>query len=173
MVWLCTSTMSLSSPLSSPSLCYHAVVWPFPSPFFHTWVSVTRWGRCNYEFKHVFFISPSGWNKTSLSLDASEEHDGYSSAEDPLHSDAEDDAGKKLVSGSLCLLIAENQIPGLSQPSCRTSLNVLLFYISVRFVQCAGKYTAKADYEKAGAQELMVKSGEMVELIKQEDDGLW
>lgn len=168
MVWLCTSTPSLSSLFSSPPLC--CVVWPLPS-LFHTWVSVTQWGRCNCEFKHVFFISPSGWNKTSLSLDASEEHDGYSSAEDPLHSDAEDD--KKLVSGSLCLLIAENQIPGLSQPSCRTSLNVLLFYISVRFVQCAGKYTAKADYEKAGAQELMVKSGEMVELIKQEDDGLW
>ncbi|XP_029700939.1 guanine nucleotide exchange factor DBS-like isoform X2 [Takifugu rubripes] len=75
-----------------------------------------------------------GWNKTSLSLDASEEHDGYSSAEDPLHSDAEDDAGKKLR---------------------------------------AGKYTVKADYEKAGTQELTVKSGETLELIKQEDDGQW
>lgn len=40
---------------------------------------------------------PSGWNKASLSLDASEEHDGYSSAEDPLNSDAEDDNGKTLV----------------------------------------------------------------------------
>lgn len=39
----------------------------------------------------------SGWNKASLSLDASEEHDGYSSAEDPLNSDAEDDSGKTLV----------------------------------------------------------------------------
>ncbi|CAG05785.1 unnamed protein product, partial [Tetraodon nigroviridis] len=75
-----------------------------------------------------------GWNKTSLSLDASEEHEGYSSAEDPLHSDTEDGASKKL---------------------------------------CAGKYTVKADYEKAGAQELMVKNGETVELIKQEDDGQW
>ena len=46
------------------------------------------------------FISPvcSGWNKTSLSLDASEEHDGYSSAEDPLNSDPEDENAKKLVS---------------------------------------------------------------------------
>lgn len=41
------------------------------------------------------------------------------------------------------------------------------------FTQCAGKYTVKADYEKAGAQELTVKSGETVELIKQEDDGQW
>lgn len=39
-----------------------------------------------------------GWTKTSLSLDASEENEGYSSAEDPLNSDPEDDGGKKLVS---------------------------------------------------------------------------
>ena len=31
----------------------------------------------------------------------------------------------------------------------------------------------KADYEKAGAKDLMVKSGETVELIKQEDGGQW
>ncbi|XP_038576802.1 guanine nucleotide exchange factor DBS isoform X4 [Micropterus salmoides] len=75
-----------------------------------------------------------GWNKASLSLDASEEHDGYSSAEDPLNSDPEDDNGKKL---------------------------------------CAGKYTVMADYEKGGAQELSVKSGEMVQVIKEGDDGQW
>ncbi|KAK9537864.1 hypothetical protein VZT92_005439 [Zoarces viviparus] len=74
-----------------------------------------------------------GWNKTSLSLDASEEHDGYSSAEDPLNSDPEDDIGKKL---------------------------------------CAGKYTVMADYEK-DAQELSVKSGDMVELVKEGEDGQW
>lgn len=80
-------------------------------------------------FKHTFFISPSGWNKTSLSLDASEEHEGYSSAEDPLHSDAEDDAGKKLVNGSLCQVIAENKIPVLfCAGSCWwSSLNVCSF----------------------------------------------
>ncbi|XP_044073326.1 guanine nucleotide exchange factor DBS isoform X7 [Siniperca chuatsi] len=75
-----------------------------------------------------------GWKKASLSLDASEEHDGYSSAEDPLNSDPEDDNSKKL---------------------------------------CAGKYTVMADYEKGGAQELSVKSGEMVQLVKEEDDGQW
>ncbi|KAM7380318.1 hypothetical protein PAMP_003626 [Pampus punctatissimus] len=75
-----------------------------------------------------------GWNKASLSMDASEEHDGYSSAEDPLNSDPEDDNGKKL---------------------------------------CAGKYTVMADYEKGGAQELSVKSGEMVHLVKEGDDGQW
>ncbi|XP_040913774.1 guanine nucleotide exchange factor DBS [Toxotes jaculatrix] len=75
-----------------------------------------------------------GWNKASLSLDASEEHDGYSSAEDPLNSDPEEDSGKKLS---------------------------------------AGKYTVMADYEKGSAQELSVKSGDRVQLVKEEDDGQW
>ncbi|KAM7407167.1 hypothetical protein PAMA_003075 [Pampus argenteus] len=75
-----------------------------------------------------------GWNKASLSMDASEEHDGYSSAKDPLNSDPEDDNGKKL---------------------------------------CAGKYTVMADYEKGGAQEFSVKSGDMVQLVKEGDDGQW
>uniref|UniRef100_A0A667ZRW3 MCF.2 cell line derived transforming sequence like n=1 Tax=Myripristis murdjan TaxID=586833 RepID=A0A667ZRW3_9TELE len=74
------------------------------------------------------------WNKASLSLDASEENDGYSSAEDPLNSDPEDDGNKKL---------------------------------------CAGKYTVVADYERGGAQELSVKSGDMVQLVKEGDDGQW
>ncbi|XP_034429330.1 guanine nucleotide exchange factor DBS-like isoform X3 [Hippoglossus hippoglossus] len=75
-----------------------------------------------------------GWNKASLSLDASEENDGYSSAEEPLNSDPEDDSGKKLS---------------------------------------AGKYTVTVDYENGGAQELPVKSGDMVELVKEGDDGQW
>ncbi|XP_048090520.1 guanine nucleotide exchange factor DBS isoform X3 [Alosa alosa] len=40
-----------------------------------------------------------GWTKASLSMDASEEHDGYSSAEDPLNSDPEDEGVKKLAPG--------------------------------------------------------------------------
>uniref|UniRef100_A0A665UXJ6 Mcf.2 cell line derived transforming sequence-like b n=1 Tax=Echeneis naucrates TaxID=173247 RepID=A0A665UXJ6_ECHNA len=75
-----------------------------------------------------------GWNKASLSLDASEEHDGYSSAEDPLNSDPEDDNGKKL---------------------------------------CAGKYTVIADYEKGNAKELSVKNGDVVQLVREGDDGQW
>lgn len=31
----------------------------------------------------------------------------------------------------------------------------------------------KADYETGGAQELAVKSGDMVQLVKQGDDGQW
>ncbi|KAM6934154.1 guanine nucleotide exchange factor DBS [Xenentodon cancila] len=75
-----------------------------------------------------------GWNKASLSLDASEEHEGYSSAEDPLNSDPEEENIRKL---------------------------------------CAGKYTVMVDYEKGGAQELSVKSGDMVKLVKEGDDGQW
>ncbi|KAM4561115.1 guanine nucleotide exchange factor DBS isoform 1-T1 [Fundulus diaphanus] len=72
-----------------------------------------------------------GWNKTSLSLD---EHDGYSSAEDPLNSDPEDENVRKL---------------------------------------CAGKYTIMADNEIGAAGELFVKSGDMVQLLKEGDDGQW
>ncbi|XP_062302593.1 guanine nucleotide exchange factor DBS isoform X8 [Osmerus eperlanus] len=75
-----------------------------------------------------------GWNKASLSVDASEEHDGYSSAEDPLNSDAEDEGGRKLA---------------------------------------PGRYTVVADYEKGGAQELSVKSGDMVQLIREGEDSQW
>ncbi|XP_070979562.1 guanine nucleotide exchange factor DBS-like isoform X18 [Oncorhynchus clarkii lewisi] len=75
-----------------------------------------------------------GWTKGSLSLDANEENDGYSSPEEPLNSDPEDEEGKKL---------------------------------------CAGKYTVVSDYEKGEGQDLSVKSGETVQLIKEGDDGQW
>uniref|UniRef100_A0A672H9Z3 Mcf.2 cell line derived transforming sequence-like b n=1 Tax=Salarias fasciatus TaxID=181472 RepID=A0A672H9Z3_SALFA len=78
-------------------------------------------------------VLSSGWSKTSLSLDASEEHDGYSSAEDPLNSDPEEENGKK--------------------PS-------------------AGKYTVMEDYEKVG-EDLSVKSGDLVQLVKEGEDGQW
>ncbi|XP_030604779.1 guanine nucleotide exchange factor DBS isoform X3 [Archocentrus centrarchus] len=75
-----------------------------------------------------------GWNKVSLSVDASEENDGYSSGEDPMNSDPEDEVGKKLV---------------------------------------PGKYTVVADCEKTGPQELSVKSGDMVQLIREGEEGQW
>ncbi|CDQ84344.1 unnamed protein product [Oncorhynchus mykiss] len=75
-----------------------------------------------------------GWTKGSLSLDANEENDGYSSTEEPLTSDPEDEGGKKL---------------------------------------CAGKYTVVSDYEKCSTQDLSVKSGETVQLIKEGEDGQW
>ncbi|XP_076579515.1 guanine nucleotide exchange factor DBS isoform X3 [Chaetodon auriga] len=75
-----------------------------------------------------------GWNKASLSVDASEENDGYSSGEDPMNSDPEDEVGKKLA---------------------------------------PGKYTVVADCEKAGPQELSVKSGDMVQLIREGEEGQW
>ncbi|XP_051938178.1 guanine nucleotide exchange factor DBS-like isoform X4 [Hippocampus zosterae] len=75
-----------------------------------------------------------GWNKASLSIDASEEHEGYSSGEDPLKSDPEDDSAKKLYTG---------------------------------------KYTATGDYEKVSSQEVAVKSGDVVELVKEGENGQW
>uniref|UniRef100_A0A8C2WF14 MCF.2 cell line derived transforming sequence like n=1 Tax=Cyclopterus lumpus TaxID=8103 RepID=A0A8C2WF14_CYCLU len=78
--------------------------------------------------------SNSSWNKASLSVDASEENDGYSSGEDPMNSDPEDEVARKLA---------------------------------------PGKYTVVADCEKAGPQELSVKSGDMVELIKEGEEGQW
>ncbi|XP_054864794.1 guanine nucleotide exchange factor DBS-like isoform X6 [Amphiprion ocellaris] len=91
-------------------------------------LSRTRWFSTSSLLQTKF----RGWNKASLSLDASEEHDGYSSAEDPLNSDPEDENGKKLS---------------------------------------AGKYTVMVDYEKG--EELSVKSGDMVQLVKESDDAQW
>ncbi|XP_063999784.1 guanine nucleotide exchange factor DBS isoform X6 [Pogoniulus pusillus] len=81
-----------------------------------------------------------GWSKTSHSLDASEENDGWSSAEDPLNSsDAEEDGGG---GGSEMKLTP-------------------------------GKYTVVTDYEKGVAEEFTVKSGDLVQLIREGEDGLW
>ncbi|XP_057715746.1 guanine nucleotide exchange factor DBS isoform X4 [Corythoichthys intestinalis] len=77
---------------------------------------------------------PKGWTKVSLSLDASEENDGYSSGEEPLNSDTEEDVGQKLI---------------------------------------PGKYTVVADSDKAGPQELSVKSGDVVQLIREGEEGQW
>lgn len=40
-------------------------------------------------------------------------------------------------------------------------------------LQCAGKYTVNADLETSGGQELAVKTGDRVQLVKQGDDGQW
>ncbi|XP_039543699.1 guanine nucleotide exchange factor DBS isoform X4 [Pimephales promelas] len=79
-------------------------------------------------------LCPPGFTKVSLSMDASEENDGYSSAEDPMNSDPEDEGGKKLS---------------------------------------PGRYVVVADHEKSGPQELTVKSGDTVELVREGDDGRW
>ncbi|KAL1022263.1 hypothetical protein UPYG_G00024410 [Umbra pygmaea] len=78
-----------------------------------------------------------GWNKASLSMDASEDNDGYSSPEDPMNSDPEEEGTRKLAVG------------------CR--------------------FTVIADYEKekGGPQDLSVKSGDVVQLLKEGDDDQW
>ncbi|XP_077153101.1 guanine nucleotide exchange factor DBS isoform X9 [Ranitomeya variabilis] len=81
-----------------------------------------------------------GWNRTSQSLEVSEENnDGWSSGEDPINSsDAEDET-------------AETTDKKLSP----------------------GKYTVVADCEKRGLEDLPVKSGDIVQLIREEEDGVW
>lgn len=54
-----------------------------------------------------------------------------------------------------------------------TNLYVTLSSSYLNYEQCAGKYTVMADYEKGAAQELLVKSGDMVQLVKEGDDGQW
>ncbi|XP_039387115.1 guanine nucleotide exchange factor DBS isoform X5 [Mauremys reevesii] len=83
-----------------------------------------------------------GWAKTSHSLDASEENDGWSSAEDPLNSsDAEEEEGED--GGEIKLT--------------------------------PGKYTVVTDYDKKGSEDLAVKSGDLVQLIREGDgeDRIW
>lgn len=41
------------------------------------------------------------------------------------------------------------------------------------YEQCAGKYTVMADFETGAAGPLLVKSGDMVQLMKEGDDGQW
>uniref|UniRef100_A0A5F8GL61 MCF.2 cell line derived transforming sequence like n=1 Tax=Monodelphis domestica TaxID=13616 RepID=A0A5F8GL61_MONDO len=83
--------------------------------------------------------SQKGWTKTSHSLDASEDNDGWSSAEDPLNSsDAEEEGGAGL----------RKLVPG--------------------------KYTVVADHDEKGSPEsLAVKSGDIVDLLHEGEEGLW
>uniref|UniRef100_A0A3P8NAW1 Mcf.2 cell line derived transforming sequence-like a n=1 Tax=Astatotilapia calliptera TaxID=8154 RepID=A0A3P8NAW1_ASTCA len=111
--------------LTFPELCDKDR--PHFSPFVPFFVCVL-----NFSLSDFPIIQPTGWNKASLSADASEENDGYSSGEDPMNSDPEDEVGKKLA---------------------------------------PGKYTVVADCEKAGPQELSVKSGDMVQLIREGEEG--
>ncbi|XP_029505981.1 guanine nucleotide exchange factor DBS isoform X7 [Oncorhynchus nerka] len=101
-----------------------------PGPHTHLHLGRVRW----FSTSSLLQAKRRGWTKGSLSLDANEENDGYSSPEEPLNSDPEDEEGKKL---------------------------------------CAGKYTVVSDYEKGEGQDLSVKSGETVQLIKEGDDGQW
>ncbi|XP_031661382.1 guanine nucleotide exchange factor DBS isoform X10 [Oncorhynchus kisutch] len=101
-----------------------------PGPHAHLHLGRVRW----FSTSSLLQAKSRGWTKGSLSLDANEENDGYSSPEEPLNSDPEDEEGKKL---------------------------------------CAGKYTVVSDYEKGEGQDLSVKSGETVQLIKEGDDGQW
>uniref|UniRef100_A0A3P9JDN0 Guanine nucleotide exchange factor DBS n=1 Tax=Oryzias latipes TaxID=8090 RepID=A0A3P9JDN0_ORYLA len=102
--------------------------------FFRSHILSVRPVKLRGELMTRWSSFPTGWSKASLSADASEENDGYSSGEDPMNSDTEEDAVKKLA---------------------------------------PGKYTVVADCEKAGPQELSVKSGDVVQLIREGEEGQW
>ncbi|CAL8341750.1 unnamed protein product [Boreogadus saida] len=55
-----------------------------------------------------------GWTKASVSLDASGENDGYSSAEEPLNSDPEEEAPKRLSAGKYTV-VADCERPGAQE----------------------------------------------------------
>uniref|UniRef100_A0AAZ3RYC6 Guanine nucleotide exchange factor DBS n=1 Tax=Oncorhynchus tshawytscha TaxID=74940 RepID=A0AAZ3RYC6_ONCTS len=129
-----SDTMSPSPTSNSPPICL--------SPFRNCQKSVKKGEEKKTDAVISDPNSPSspkhkGWNKASFSMDVPEVHDGYSSAEDPMNSDPEDEGGRKLAVGN--------------------------------------RFTVVADYEKekGGPQDLSVKSGDMVQLIKEGGDGQW
>ncbi|XP_075419520.1 guanine nucleotide exchange factor DBS isoform X2 [Tenrec ecaudatus] len=78
-----------------------------------------------------------GWSKTSHSLEASEDNDGWSSAEEPINSsDAEE----------------EGAGPNRLVP---------------------GKYPVVVDQEAAGPEVPSIRSGDTVEVVHENDEGLW
>uniref|UniRef100_A0A669QZV5 MCF.2 cell line derived transforming sequence like n=1 Tax=Phasianus colchicus TaxID=9054 RepID=A0A669QZV5_PHACC len=90
----------------------------------------------------MILLTGPGWAKTSHSLDASEENDGWSSAEEPLNSsDAEEEGGGGGGGNEMKLT--------------------------------PGKYTVVTDYEKGVSEEFAVKGGDLVQLIREGEDGLW
>ncbi|KAF2985782.1 hypothetical protein EK904_009366 [Melospiza melodia maxima] len=89
---------------------------------------------------NCWLFLPQGWAKPSHSLDASEENDGWSSAEEALNSsDAEEEGAGG--AGEIKLT--------------------------------PGKYTVVTDYDKGVSEEFTVKSGDLVQLIREGEDGLW
>ncbi|XP_031956417.1 guanine nucleotide exchange factor DBS isoform X11 [Corvus moneduloides] len=101
---------------------------------------ITSLGGCGTTVAPKYPEKGKGWAKPSHSLDASEENDGWSSAEEPLNSsDAEEEGGGG--GGEMKLT--------------------------------PGKYTVVTDYDKGVSEEFTVKSGDLVQLIREGEDGLW
>ncbi|XP_069493259.1 guanine nucleotide exchange factor DBS isoform X3 [Ambystoma mexicanum] len=78
-----------------------------------------------------------GWARVSQSMDAAEEIEDWSSAEEPINSSDAEEEGP----------------------------------VVMKLV--AGKYNVVSDYEKAGPDELQVKSGDIVQLVHEGEDGVW
>lgn len=56
---------------------------------------------------------------------------------------------------------------------CESLCKYQCFYIYFNNEQTAGKYTVMADYERDSTPELSMKGGDMVQLVKEGDDGQW
>lgn len=52
-------------------------------------------------------------------------------------------------------------------------LNINNLCFSSVCIQTPGKYTVVTDYEKGVSEEFTVKSGDLVQLIHEGEDGLW
>ncbi len=80
-----------------------------------------------------------------------------------------------LISAALKLTRVDWFVHSKQKTIIHVSVTLLLTFLfpHLDFEQCAGKYTVMADYEKDGAQDLSVKSGDMVQLVKEGDDGQW
>uniref|UniRef100_A0A671Q0W5 Guanine nucleotide exchange factor DBS-like n=1 Tax=Sinocyclocheilus anshuiensis TaxID=1608454 RepID=A0A671Q0W5_9TELE len=70
-----------------------------------------------------------GFSKASLSVDASEENDGYSSAEDPMNSDPEDEGGKKLSPGRY-VVVADHDKNVPQELTVKSGDSVQLVYVN-------------------------------------------
>ncbi|KAL0963478.1 hypothetical protein UPYG_G00306950 [Umbra pygmaea] len=66
-----------------------------------------------------------GWTKGSLSLDANEENDSYSSTEEPINSDPEDEGGKKLHAGKY-MVVSDHEMGGAKDLSVKSGETVQL-----------------------------------------------
>uniref|UniRef100_A0A8C1V0Q7 Mcf.2 cell line derived transforming sequence-like a n=1 Tax=Cyprinus carpio TaxID=7962 RepID=A0A8C1V0Q7_CYPCA len=112
---------TFSSFLSSYPFLSHSLLWlpgsSPPSPDHKTKRHEIKSDPTPFGFR--------GFSKASLSVDASEENDGYSSAEDPMNSDPEDEGGRKLSPGRY-VVVADHDKSGPQELTVKSGDTVQL-----------------------------------------------
>uniref|UniRef100_A0A8C2J413 Mcf.2 cell line derived transforming sequence-like a n=1 Tax=Cyprinus carpio TaxID=7962 RepID=A0A8C2J413_CYPCA len=112
---------TFSSSLSSYPFLSHSLLWlpgsSPPSPDHKTKRHEIKSDPTPFGFR--------GFSKASLSVDASEENDGYSSAEDPMNSDPEDEGGRKLSPGRY-VVVADHDKSGPQELTVKSGDTVQL-----------------------------------------------